>query len=147
MNLSIKKIPAIDWLGLESFLGAKEWDPEGLVHELCHAYDCIGAKAFDKIGLQKDVDELIKKKYIIGSLSYNVSEIRITALTLLVMETFGHMTLLDSIQSMQGNLDQAFHQKCPVEKQLVMLVSFLGNKNIKETAKCIREFVLTFALE
>lgn len=73
---------SIDWRGVSDELLLTEDDAEAVVHELAHAYDCIGKAAFKRVGSQKYVNEMIAKKY--GSddcEEANMSEIRVSAVT------------------------------------------------------------------
>lgn len=95
----------IDWEEVERKLGISEnGDEEAIVHELAHAYDCIGQKAFKWCGKQKEIGNLVREKYATLSGRDN-AEIRVSVVTHFVLH---QLNLADKaagiVSDMVGNL-------------------------------------------
>lgn len=153
-KLKVKPIQIIDWMKLESFLGTKEYDPEGIVHELAHVYDCIGKKAFDgPIGKQHDVSRLIEQSYDKQS-ALDRAEIRVSAITFLVLQPLGYANINDIIDSMRGNLSRSWfekhgdvnHQDTRLKANDASLTKFMEfvrhHNETRLDSTCIRNFLL-----
>lgn len=116
----------IPWQDIAEELGISDSDDdmEGMVHEIAHAYDCIGEYAFDYVGKQKRVGALIANKYGNDVVSASKAEIRASAVTRLVLTTLGEMTealACDIASSMFSNLAREWHgdTESEYEKALV----------------------------
>lgn len=88
----------IYWESCAKNLGISNGDEEGIVHELAHAFDCIGTKAFRYVGSQDEVEKLIKNKYgKINCIEANKSEIRVSAITWNVFKNLDyHMDVVNT---------------------------------------------------
>lgn len=137
----------IDWEELQMFLGTAEEAPEGIVHEIAHAYDCIGIKAFDgKIGNSKAVATLIKTKYRLQSKLENaiaeLAEIRASTVTFMVLESLGLSDLKTIINAIEQNISAE-------NRNLVKscFFTFLYCYDVIEDYKRIKQFCLKFAID
>lgn len=95
----IKNIQNINWPALQAFLLTTETEPEGLIHELAHAYDCLGPNVFihGQIGNREKVNDLLHIKYHATSLicteEAEEAEIYASALTYIVLESLGQANI------------------------------------------------------
>lgn len=135
----------IDWELVCEVLDMHDDDAEGAIHELVHAYDCIGEEAFDTVGSQKAVNSLIEQKYGDDDCEEaNISEVRTSAVTQLVMENLGLLTPdveREIISSLYTNIrDDWFkvHTRLGTEE---MLEAFLADGSIKNTAATLTQFL------
>lgn len=106
---------AVGWEAVQDFLGTDEFhrdkvgdpprpNPEGIVHELCHAWDCRGRAALrGPIGGQASASEMIAERYAM-QWHADLSEVRVTALTYLVLEPFGLCDVWQQVHDMAGNV-------------------------------------------
>lgn len=80
-------------------------DPESWIHELVHLYDVIKDDAFKDIGSysQNDINNLINSKYIQNA-AKDRSEIRVSAITFLIMQRIGNANITQIIYDMRSNL-------------------------------------------
>jgi hypothetical protein len=80
----------INWSQVQKDLGTLEPpdNPEAILHEIVHAYDCVGAKAFSHVGSQIDVSLLFNSTYLTVTRQNN-AEIRVSAVTYMVMRNLG----------------------------------------------------------
>lgn len=152
----------IDWDKLEEHLKTHELgDPESIVHELAHAYDCIKDKAFKGIGTQKDVSNLLCAKYKVIPSSYkdppgskewasarvwkyNLNEVLTTAVTFLVLQPFGLTNLAQMIRFMHGNMGGTKFGSQPKETINQTLIDYLSDAKVIKIANKIREFCVQF---
>lgn len=140
--MEIKAPSIIDWKLLAYELDLKEDDPESMVHELVHAYDCIGEKAFEHVGRQSEVRNLICDKYKSEENS-DKAEIRVSVITFLVIQPFGFADLTIMLSDMKCNLTKDWCVKYSDEKTDLMFLKFLRTRSIQNTAKKIQMFIET----
>jgi len=136
----------INWDQVQKDLGVLESpdDPEAIIHEIVHAYDCVGAKAFVHVGSQIDVNFLFNSTYKTVTRQDN-AEIRVSALTHLVMQNLGlpdrREDILDSMFSnLQRRSSAVNYQKRQdwVEKQFA---GHLVYRRSQKTARVISDFL------
>lgn len=78
-----------DWAAIENDIGTIEGgDPEAILHEIAHAYDLHGEKAFKYVGCQKEVGNALRKRYPTTA-ERNEAEFRASVITHLVMTRLG----------------------------------------------------------
>ncbi len=135
-------LPNIDWAEVEHRLGTREnGDEEGIIHELCHMYDCIGVGAFKYVGPQGYVGHVIRTTYPLAGAS-DQAEVEVSAMTYIVMRNFGVSTEYKDtiIRQMMANLRLA------LEIYETEFYSCLGNPRIEAKAAIVLRFLNEFRM-
>lgn len=126
-------------------LGIFPWeDAEATVHELAHAFDCIGPLAFDNVGNQNRVNRLIENKYGTSFCDRaNRAEIQVAAVTYttlqLLEEEFTKETI---IEAAWDNLRGDWKIRYTREDIAEMFEKALETQVVKDTALGLSEFLL-----
>lgn len=135
----------IDWELLCNELGITYEDEEASIHELAHAYDCIGEGAFRYVGDQTRVSVMIMEKY--GGTRRevaNLAEVKVSAVTHRVMDILGILTPQFSsmiLTSLQENLRGDWYEMHPGEETETMFWDKLEADDVKREAEIIAKFI------
>lgn len=138
-------VPDIDWSELQSTIETNEDDPSDIIHELVHAYECIGRRAFEKpIGRQLAVSRMIKDKYgenCRNTRTGNRHEVRVSAISFLVLQPFGQADFARIVHECWANMNRDFHQYDTVVQGIV---KYLDQASAQKAADNVRNFCLKF---
>lgn len=145
----------INWNKVEQKLKTNEFSrPDAIIHELSHAYLCIGKRAFKDIGKQKDVVRLIREHFKVPENQdlwpdqfyptehiklrklLDRHEIRTAALSFIVLEMLGDSNLLLILSELKpavstfyrDKMETVFLQMCRLpetHKKAVKICQFL----------------------
>lgn len=139
---------AVPWYEVAGHLGITWEDEEALVHELAHAYDCVGDKAFDYVGTQPQVNRLIEEKYeSADSDAANLAEVRTAAVTWLTLQTVGILSegLKNDIRSsLWSNLRGDWQDRFTLPETNDKLEDMLLDQTANNTAGTLAAFLLSF---
>ena len=140
----------VDWPEVELTLRTKEGgDPEGIVHELAHMYDCVGKSAFLHVGTQNMVGDVLRGKFKTKR-SRNLAEMRASAITYKVLVALKYpderktilRSMLDNMEGLPLSPEtreryelrfEAYVSKSPRVSSVVRaIVKFLGEYEVTE---------------
>lgn len=146
--MKLQVIPNIDWNKIVADLKMdpnQNHDPEEVVHEICHVYDCKKDEAFKLIGNQRDVASIINLTYK-ANYAKDRAEIRVSAMTYLVLEPLGHANLRLILDNMYGNLAllNLNNKEEYIDKCNKVFLKFIRDDKVQCQANKVREFLLTF---
>lgn len=146
--MSDHQIPQIDWKVLESELETNEGDPEAIIHELFHVYDCLGDKIFKtdhfiSIGRQADVGSIIQETYKSQrALVASKSEIRVSAMTLLVVQRLGFSDIIRIMSDAYANLTEEHAKQLSKSDFRLTFLEHLEDPEIKKMASRVYDFLV-----
>jgi hypothetical protein len=139
----------IDWEGIAQDLGMSEDDPEAIVHEMAHVYDCSREQAFNWVGRQTEVGNLLRATYQ-DFFTQNLSEIRTSVVTHLVLQQLGLLTenLKKDIQSnLLANLQNGPYGQGLGARELFEDWLEEPSKGLQEAAEDIAGWIEDFGVE
>lgn len=141
----------ICWSYIENELGIKEGgQPEPIIHEIAHAYDCLGAAAFHYVGSQVKVGNLVRNTYETAALR-NEAEVRASAITYKVLANLGvEYDSEEIIDSMITNLEVAglksnWLRRSDSEAWIDKFRQALDDSRVVKAAEDIVSFVVGFS--
>lgn len=149
-----RSVVMFDWAAIEEDIGTREGsdDPESILHELAHAYDLHGAKAFEYVGPQNKVGDALRERYPAEAES-DEAELRASVVTHLTMVALNlHDERADIVSSMITNMRQSWvptadatmeQQKQAVRDRFDALVAW-PDRAIREAVDAIAAFVRTY---
>lgn len=140
-------ITQIDWDRMQKDLGTREFDPEGIVHELVHTIRCIGKDAYQDVGIQATVADRLRATFKTNRGRDN-EEVKASVLTFLVLQPLGYADLDDIIRGMAGNMSLDFfhrHQEGRLAAAYLLFTESMQGekgKKLKGKANRIREEIM-----
>jgi hypothetical protein len=141
MPIKTKQIHEIDWYKVQGYFGTNESDPEGIVHEIVHAYECKGKDTLiGKIGNQDVIDKLVTDKYKRSS-SRGRHEIRVSAATFLILESFGQTNLKEVLSAMLGNLKSERGWLLDPDESKILFLSHLSSSRVRYIVSNVQHFL------
>ncbi len=133
----------VNWRLLRRELGINEEGAEETIHELAHAHDCIGVGAFEYVGKQTEVNEMIADKYESDdSDAANMSEFKVAATTQLVMGSLGMLTEQDRrdiFENLVTNLRGAWYDRHTGHRSL--FEEHLASDASRQAAIALTQFI------
>jgi hypothetical protein len=123
-------------------------DPEEGIHEMAHAYDCIGDKALSYVGNSKDVNDLVVAKFNdTNSIDANFHEIKVSAITRNVLKLLDIWTAnYDKTieENLFLNLSSSWQDRYSYHDTLEKYNELSESEEVTKAAQVLADFILSF---